>query len=190
VTDGPVHVPNDPAESRAGAFGELLRLQMEFQARLAEEALRYLRRLQGAGTPAAPGTVLVPDGSVVLQASGSPGASVSLDVDVENRQRVHCVVTPAVTPLVDAGGVTWFPATESSPASTLIAPGEVKTLSVALQLPADLQPGTYRGALLLQGFREGGVPVSVTVAGPGPAAKPRARSAAGAKKPAPRSRKA
>ena len=185
MTEGP-RIPNDPAGSRAGAFAEVLKLQIEFQARLAEEALRYLRRLQGAGTPAAPGTVLVPDGSVVLQASGAPGGAVSLEVEVENRQRVHCVVTPALTPLVDASGTTWFPAAEPSPASTLVAPGEVKKLSLAVELPADLPPGTYRGALLLQGFREGGLQVTVTVTTPNSVAKPRARRRPAAKPRSPR----
>jgi hypothetical protein len=150
---------------------------------LAEEALRYLRRLQGAGTPATPGTVLVPDGSVEVKASGVAGSEVSLGVDVENRQRVHCLVTPALTALVEAGGTTWFPAAEPSPASTLIAPGEVKKLAMALQLPAHLPAGTYRGALLLQGFRDGGIAVAVSIADRQPAATPRVRRAAAKPKP-------
>ena len=52
--------PTTPAGGPAARFGELMRLQTEFQARLAEETLRYLRRLQGAAAPAAPGTVVMP----------------------------------------------------------------------------------------------------------------------------------
>lgn len=188
MTENP-RIPNDPTGGRAGALGEVLQLQLEFQARLAEEALRYLRRLQGAGAPATPGTVVMPDGSAELNAKGEAGSEVSLGVDVENRQRVHCLVTPALTPLVDAGGTTWFPAAEPSPPSTLIPPGEVKRLALALQLPADLPAGTYRGALLLPGFREGGFPVAVSVAGR-PSPKPRtSRAAAAAAKPKPRARR-
>jgi hypothetical protein len=178
VTESSPRIPNDPTSGRTGAFGEILQLQIEFQARLAEEALRYLRRLQGAGTPATPGTVLVPDGADELKASGVPGSELSLGVDVENRQRVHCLVTPALTPLVEADGTTWFPAAEPSPASALVAPGEVKTLAVALQIPARLPAGTYRGALFLQGFRDGGIAVSVSVAEPKPPPRPRARRTA------------
>ena len=94
-----VRVPNDPGEPK-GPFAEFLRLQTEFYSRLAEETTRYFRRLQAAGAPAAPGTVLLPDGAVDLQTSGAPGASVELRLEVENRQRVHCTVMPLLSPLV------------------------------------------------------------------------------------------
>ena len=93
-----------------------------------------------------------------------------LNVEVENRQRVHTMVTPTVTPLVEPDGTTFFPAAEFSPPSQLLAPHEVATLSLRLPLPAELVPGTYRGMLILQGFKDGGVPFAVQVVAPG--AKP------------------
>ncbi|HEX2045022.1 MAG TPA: hypothetical protein VHF23_05275 [Gaiellaceae bacterium] len=158
-----VRVPNEPESGPSGAFAELFRLQTEFQARLAEETLRYFRRLQGAAAPAAPGTVLVPDAETELRASAPPGGVVELRLEAENRQRVHCTVAPALTPLVDASGATWFAAADASPASALLAPGEVRTLVVDLPVPRELPLGEYRGALLLQGFRDGAVPVTVSV---------------------------
>src|SRR5262249_14390809 len=83
--------------------------------------------------------------------------TVELGLEVENRQRVHSVVTPMLAPLVEASGVTWFPAAAPEPASLLLPPGEVRALAIELPLPAELPPGTYRGALILQGFRDGGV---------------------------------
>jgi hypothetical protein len=177
-----MRVASDPPDEQRGPFGELLRLQSEFQARLADETLRYLRRLQGAFAPAAPGTVVVPDGDAALTVSGAPGARVTLRLEAENRQRVHCVVTPMLTPLVERGGTTWFPAGDTAPASSLLAPGEVGVVTVELALPADLPPGVYRGALVLQGFRDGGVPVAVEVRAPTrrrrtpPRARPRRRT--------------
>lgn len=172
---------NDPGEGPSGAFGDLLRLQSDFQARLAEETLRYLRRLQGAAAPAVPGTVLLPEGDVELKASGAPGTAVELRLEVENRQRVHCVVTPMLSPLVAASGVTWFPAASPEPASTLLAPAETRELTIALPLPAELPAGAYRGALILQGFRDGALPVVIEARAPRtPSRKrPAARRASG-----------
>jgi hypothetical protein len=181
-----MRIPNDPGEQGGGgAFGELLRLQTEFQARLAEETIRYLRRLQGTVMPAAPGTVLRPDDNVELRGAGRPGDVVTLELEVENRQRVHSMVTPRLEPLVEASGVTWFPELEPTPGSELVPPGEVRPLALPVQVPADLPPGTYRGALVLQGFRNGAVPVAVEVKRPAggrkagrPAARKTARPAA------------
>jgi hypothetical protein len=158
-----VLIPNEPENEAASAFGELLRIQNEFQTRLAEEALKYLHRLQGTAMPASPGTVMVPIETSGLRVAGRAGESVELKLEVENRQRVHCSLTPMLTPLVDASGVTWFPAAEPSPVITLIAPGEVAPLSINLPLPAQLPAGTYNGALMLQGFREGALAVTVVV---------------------------
>ena len=163
-----MHVANEGGGG-GGAFSELLRLQTEFQARLAEETLNYLRRVQGAAAPAAPGTVLVPRDDATLTGAGSPGSTVVLRLEIENRQRVHCVVTPMIAPLVNSDGVTWFPSTEARPPSTLLAPGQVRTLEVAVPLPAELPPATYRGALLLQGFADGGIAVAIEAAPPGAA---------------------
>lgn len=162
-----MRILNEPEDEAAGAFGELLRIQNEFQTRLAEEALKYLRRLQGAAMPAAPGTVMAPDGAAGLRTSGRAGESVELRLEVENRQRVHCSLAPTLTPLVEASGVTWFPAAEPSPVVALIAPGEVAPLVIGLPLPPELPAGTYNGALMLQGFRDGAVAVSVDVTGAG-----------------------
>ena len=160
-----MRIPIDPDGATGGPFSELLHLQTDFYTRLTEETLRYLRRLQGAAAPAVPGTVLMPGTTVELDASGSPGASIELKLEVENRQRVHCVVTPMLSPMVDISGVTWFPAAEASPSSLLLAPAEVATVIIKLPLPINIPPGAYRGALLLQGFREGAVAVAITVTG-------------------------
>jgi hypothetical protein len=160
-----VRIPNEPDEEPGGPFSQLLRLQTDFYTRLTEETLRYLRRLQGAAAPAVPGTVLMPGGEIELSASGSPDTSIELDLEVENRQRVHCVVTPMLSPMVGPTGVTWFPAAEATPPSLLLAPTEVATLLVKVPLPANIPPGAYHGALLLQGFREGTIAVTVTVIG-------------------------
>jgi hypothetical protein len=156
-----------------GVFSELLRLQSEFQTRLAEETLNYLRRVQGAAAPASPGTVLVPQEDATVAAAGSPGSTVQLQLEIENRQRMHCVVTPMLSPLVSSDGVTWFPAASPAP-STLLAPAETRALAVAVSIPAALPPGVYRGALVLQGFGERGVAVAIEATG---AATPRPTTA-------------
>lgn len=160
-----VRVPNDPAGSPGNAVSEFLRLQTEFQARLAEETIAYLRRLQGAAAPASPGTVVMPDGDETLKGSASPGGSAELELEVENRQRVHCMVTPALGQLVAPSGVTWMPSMEATPQSLLVAPEQVLGLSLSLAVPIELPPDTYRGMLVLQGFRQGGIPVAIEVNG-------------------------
>jgi hypothetical protein len=177
-----LHMSNEQGDG-GGTFSELLRLQTEFQTRLAEETLNYLRRVQGAAAPASPGTVLVPQDGDALTAAGTLGSTVQLQLDVENRQRVHCVVTPMLSPLVNSEGVTWFPAATPSP-STLIAPGQTRTIVVAVPISADLPPATYRGALVLRGFGERGVAVAIEakVAGSPPAARKPATAKARARK--------
>lgn len=160
-----MHTPIDSDEKAGGTFSQLLRLQTDFYTRITEETLRYLRSLQGAAAPAVPGTVLMPGAEVELSASGSPGTSIELKLEVKNRQRVHCFVTPMLSPMVDTSGVTWFPAAEASPPSLLLAPTEVTPLLIKIPLPANIPPGAYHGALLLQGIFEGAVAVSVTIAG-------------------------
>jgi len=166
-----MRVESDPPDEQRGPLSELLRLQSEFQARLADETLRYLRRLQGAFAPAAPGTVVRPDGDGELRAAGRPGQRVTLRLEAENRQRVHCLVTPMLTPLVARTGTTWFPAADPSPAATLLAPGEVGAVTVELVLPVELPADVYKGALVLQGFREGGVPVTIDASDGAPAGR-------------------
>lgn len=157
-----MQTPNDPAGAADGLFSGLLHLQTEFYTRLTEETLKYLRRLQGAVAPAVPGTVLMPGSRIELDASGNPGTSVELKLEIENRQRLHCVVTPMFTPLVGASGVTWFPAADSLPPLLLLAPEEIVPMAVKLPLPANIPPGIYRGALLLLGLQDGTVPVAIT----------------------------
>jgi hypothetical protein len=158
-----LRVPNDPSEGPGNTLSEFVRLQTEFQARLAQETISYLRRLQGAAAPAAPGTVVMPDPDGTLEAGGRAGGSTRFELEVENRQRVHCMVTPVLGSLVSASGVTWTPEAEIVPLSLLVAPEQVVQLAVSVALPPELPAGAYRGSLILQGFREGGVPVLVTV---------------------------
>lgn len=155
----------DNGEEPGGAFSELLRMQAEFQARLTDETLRYLRRLQGVLEPHAPGTVVQPEGDATLSGSVQPGETLTLSVDVENRQRVHTVVTPLLTPLVADSGTTWFPVSTAKPAYGFVAPDETLPLTVSVSTPTDVPPGRYRGLLVLRGFGNGGLPVVIDVTG-------------------------
>jgi hypothetical protein len=146
-----------------GSLGELLRLQAEFQGRLAEETLRYLRRMQGMFEPHAPGTVIQPERPEPLRATGSPGGRGSWTLEAENRQRVHTVLAPALTPLVADDGTTWVPEAEVVPSVGLLAPEETVRVTVVASVPAHLPVGDYRGLLVLRGLRSGGVPVVMTV---------------------------
>lgn len=146
-----------------GGFAELLQLQAEFQTRLSEEVLRYLRRLQGVLEPHAPGTVVQPEGDATLAGSVRPGTTLTLSVEVENRQRVHTVLTPALTPLVANTGVAWFPSASATPPYGFIAPAETVSLTVSVAAPDGLPPGQYRGLLVLRGFGAGGLPVVLDV---------------------------
>lgn len=160
-----MRVSNEPGGGATGALSELFRLQADFQARLAEETLRYMRRLQGAVVPAAPGTVMMPAEGLELWAAGKPGGRAELSLEVENLQRVHCMVTPQLTPMVSAAGVTWFPEAEMTTASRLLAPAAVERIAIPVLIPAELPEGEYRGALLLQGFRQSTIPVTIAVGG-------------------------
>jgi hypothetical protein len=157
-----MRIPNEPADDPSGPLAELLRLQTQFQARLAEETLTYLRRLQGATAPATPGTVLMPDPNTTLEARGRCGQSVELRVELENRQRVHCMVRPLLGELVSASGVAWQPEAEAEPPTRLVAPGEWVEMVITVALPDALPSGTYRGSLVLLGFRKGALPVSIS----------------------------
>jgi hypothetical protein len=181
-----VRVTNETGPDIGVAFAELLRLQAEFQTRLTEETLNHLRRLQGAAMPVAPATVLLPGGDAELRAAGSPGTTTELWLELDNRQRVHCVVTPMLSPLVEASGVTWFPSTTDS--VLLLAPDEVVRANISLRVPDEIPVGIYRGALLLHGFHAGALAVVIQVTNkasapePASAAKKRSRGAAAAKK--------
>ena len=161
-----MRVSNEAGEKAGsgGPFAELFQLQAEFQARLAEEALRYLRRLQGTLGPAAPGTVVSPQPDLELTASAAPGGTAELRLEIENLQRVHCFVTPQLSPLVSASGTTWFPAADPAAASLLLPPGQVEPIVIAFPVPPALPAGRYCGALLLPGFRSGALAVVVRIA--------------------------
>jgi hypothetical protein len=156
-----LRVTNETERNVGVAFAELLRLQTEFQTRLTEETLNHLRRIQAAAMPVVPATVAMPGGDSELRAIGSPGTTVDLTLELDNRQRVHCVVTPMLSPLVAASGVTWFPSTDAR--ILLLAPDEVVQTKIPVELPDELPPGVYRGALLLHGFHAGAIGVAIDV---------------------------
>lgn len=170
---------SDPTAAGAttGPVHDLLRLQTDFQQRLASETLRYLRQLQGLVGPTVPGTLVLPDPGLELQAEVRPGAKLAIEVVLENRQRVHTLVSSSLSPLVSDRGVTWFVEAEVEPASVLLASGDSRTLTLAIATPEDVPVGIYRGALLLHGFERGALPVRITVAAAGqepPAEEPQA----------------
>jgi hypothetical protein len=159
-------ISNDPGGSGwSGPFADLLRLQTEFQSRLGEETIRYLRRLQGALGPAAPGTVVVARAGHELSAQATPGGTAELTVELENLQRVHAVVSPQLTPLVSDAGATWFPAVESGSAFRILAPGATESVVLRVEVPTEVPEGVYRGAVLLVGFREGALAVNISIQG-------------------------
>jgi hypothetical protein len=161
-----MRITNEGWTDQAGWFAELARLQADFQTRLTEETLRYLRAMQGVFTPTSPGTVVQGMGESELHASGTRGAIAVVRPEIENRQQVHAQVTPTLTPLIGERGTTWFAAAEVTPPSALVGPGEVLEVVISLPLPNDLPSGTYRGTLVLQGFRQEGVPVVIDVVEP------------------------
>jgi hypothetical protein len=155
---------NDGLAGVQGPINDLLRLQSDFQQRLANETLRYLRQLQGLVGPVVPGTLVLPDPGFQLEGSGAQGGLAVMDVMLENRQRVHCLVSPVLTPLVSDRGVTWFVEATLEPSSVLLAEGDSATLRVTVAVPRAAPSGVYRGALLMHGFEKGSLPVRVTVA--------------------------
>lgn len=142
-------------------FSRLLQLQTDFHARLTEETLSYLRRIQGTLSPKVPGTVVEPGEVETLEARGRPGGTARLKVEIENTQPSHTVATPQLTPLTTQTGRMWFAGMEA--ASTLVGPGEVKTLKLSIPVPDEVKPGVYRGGLMLIGFRQGAVPLTVRI---------------------------
>ena len=171
-----MRVGNDPEWEIKSPMAGLLKLQTEFYTRLTEETLKYLRHIQGASLPAIPGTVLLPREGLQLEASGAPGETVEIELEIENRQRVHCVVTPMLSPFIHTAGATWFPSAVHQ-ASLLLAPEQIDTLKIQLPLPSGIPYGVFRGALLLQGFRENGILVAITVTPAGPPAAAKAEPA-------------
>ncbi len=156
-----IHDPRDEPDRNPGA--EVFALQQDFQARLADETLRYLRSLRGLLGPASPGTVLRPQPDLVLRAEAPPGGVAEITFEVENRQEVHVIATPMLTPLVGADGTTWFPDAVAVPASTLVAPAAVGQLRMIVNVPDEADGGQYDGALVLLGMKGAVVQVSFTV---------------------------
>lgn len=146
-------------------FSEWLRLQTEFQARLADETLRYLRRLQGVSAPVTPGTVLLPETGMELHAKAVAGNSFEITLEVENCQRVHSVAAPVLDPLISSNGTAWYPEADFSPTFALIAPNNIIQFVVRVSVPASLPEGTYVGALALRGLRQRAFLLTVTVRG-------------------------
>ena len=144
---------SDKTEKPHDLLSNWLRLQVEFQGRLADETLRYLRRLQGAAAPVTPGTVLLPETSTELRANAVPGESFEVTLEVENLQRVHSIAAPVLDPLVSASGTTWYPEADFSPSFSLVAPESVIKFVVSISVPLSLPLGTYIGALSLRGLR-------------------------------------
>ena len=165
-----IHSPADEPDHRPGA--EVFALQQDFQARLADETLRYLRSLRGLLGPASPGTFLRPQPDMVLRGTGAPGDVTEITFEVDNQQQVHVIATPMLTPLVRADGTTWFPEAVAVPASALVAPGAVGQLRLLVNVPVEADPGRYDGALVLLGMKGATVPVSFTV-GSAPVREPR-----------------
>src|SRR3954451_9934353 len=114
----------EPPQGAGEALTEILRLQTEFQGRMVDETLKYLRPVQGMFEPHSPGTVLRPDALAVLAVSAPVGGRTSVQLDVENRQRVHTALAAVLTPLVGDDGTTWFVDADARPAFRLLAPAE------------------------------------------------------------------
>jgi hypothetical protein len=178
-----VRIVSEPGGDPGGILGaDVLALQREFQARLADETLRYLRSLHGVVGPSSPGTVLRADRNAVVVVRGRCGEVSVVAVEVENAQQVHTLVTPMLTPLVDAGGTTWLPEAVAVPATVLVAPGDVEGVELHVQVPDDLPDGIYAGAVLFVGVRNGLLAVQVTVGDPPPPPRPTSAKKAAARK--------
>ena len=188
-------MPHDHGGSPPGPspFEELIRLQTAFQQNLSQATMNYLRQLQGLVGPVTPGTVVERLESRAITLSLAPGATETTEVRVENRQRVHAMVTPMLSPLVSDAGTTWFAEAGFTPPTALLATDETAAFALTIAAPAEMPLGVYRGAVLIYGCTDGVVPLEVTVA----AAQPRApvktpeRATAQAKpKPAPARKRA
>ena len=153
----------EPPHGAGDALSEILRLQTEFQGRMVDETLRYLRRVQGMFEPHSPGTVLRPDAPNTLAVTAPLGGRAQVQLDVENRQRVHTALAAVLTPLVGDDGTTWFVDADARPAFRLLAPAEQARVTVRLRVPGDVPPGLYRGLVTLRGLHPAGVPLVVTV---------------------------
>ena len=91
----------------------------------------YLRRIQGAAAPACAGHGGRADGEAMLTARDA-GRPATLALEVENRQRVHCMVTPMLARSSAPTGVTWFPAVGRHPAVAARGARAGRALSLAV----------------------------------------------------------
>ncbi|MGC3939676.1 hypothetical protein ACOTTU_17870 [Roseobacter sp. EG26] len=169
------NIPSSP-------FEELVKLQSSFQQSLSQATMNYLRQLQGIVGPVTPGTVVQQVDGHTVELSMAPGGKSSAKINVENRQRVHSMITPMITPLVSDVGATWFAQTAFSPPTALLATDETLDFTLSLSAPKEMPLGVYRGAVLIYGCSEGVVPLEVTVAAP--AARRTKAKATAAKAPA------
>lgn len=169
---------HDPGSTPSSPFEELMKLQSAFQQSLSQATMQYLRQLQGIVGPVTPGTVVQHVDGAGVDLKLHPGAQAKASVNVENRQRVHSMVTPMITPLVSDTGATWFAQTSFSPPTALLATDEMLEFGLVLDAPANMPVGVYRGAVLIYGCSDGVVPLEVTVAKQTAAAKRKAAPAA------------
>lgn len=176
-----------PSGQQSSAFEEMLKLQSSFQQSLTDATMNYLRQLQGLVGPVTPGTVVQRSEKVARSLTVAPGGRTSATIRVENRQRVHSMVTPMLTPLVSDSGTTWFVEAGFTPATALLASDEIGEFTLGLASPKDMPLGIYRGAVLIYGAADGVIPLEVKVArkrktAAQSAAKPAAKSRAKASK--------
>ena len=171
-------MPHDHGQGtgKPSPFEELIRLQNAFQQNLSQATMNYLRQLQGIVGPVTPGTVVQRLETAALALSLAPGTRQSTEVRVENRQRVHAMVTPMLSPLVSDTGDTWFAEAGFDPPTALLATDETASFTLTMAAPEGMPVGIYRGAILIYGCTDGVVPLEVTVAVPRP--EPKARPAA------------
>jgi hypothetical protein len=151
------------AGQQTNPLEELLRLQGNFHHNLEQATISYLRQLQGMTGPVVPGTMVDVLDSEGVSAAVAPGGTAHFEISVENRQRVHTLVTPMLSLLVADSGTTWFPNVETFPTSKLLATDESCVFTFTIEAPRDAPSGVYRGACLLYGCIKGVVPVAVTV---------------------------
>lgn len=152
-------------KSSQSPLSDWIRLQADFQARLTNETFRYLRRLQGTIAPVTPGTVVLPEERIELNARAVPGGTFEITLEVKNYQRVHAVAAPGIDPLVSSSGTTWYPDVDFLPEFSLIGPDQTVEFQMRVSVPPNLPAGNYIGVLSLRGLRQQVFRFSVKVSG-------------------------
>ena len=79
--------------------------------------------------------------------ASAPGEVCRIEFTVGNHQAAATYLTIASTPLIGPAGIDWRPELDAGPARLLILPGRFVHAEMAMRVPNDLEPGTYRGAL-------------------------------------------